>query len=201
MGASKRAAEMLLRSLAAQTSSTRFCSVRFGNVIGSRGSVIPIFRKQIASGGPVTLTDERMARYFITAAEASQLVFQACCIADRGEVLALDMGEPLLIKDIARRMVELSGKPVKIYLTGARPGERLTEELWSEADAVHKTEFPRILEISSAPGDPHFAPDFSRGVRELESAARRSEHAAVRELLSRLVQSRAELHTGAHRAD
>jgi FlaA1/EpsC-like NDP-sugar epimerase len=143
MGASKRLAEMVLQAQAAlvheQLGKTRFSMVRFGNVLGSSGSVVPLFRKQIKDGGPITLTDERITRYFMTIPEAAQLVIQAGAMATGGDVFVLDMGESVKIIDLARRMVELSGLSVrdeatpqgdiKIAVTGLRPGEKLYEEL------------------------------------------------------------------------
>ncbi len=143
MGASKRLAEMVLQaqaSVMAQTNGqTRFSMVRFGNVLGSSGSVVPLFRRQIKDGGPITLTDERITRYFMTISEAAQLVIQAGAMAGGGDVFVLDMGEPVKIIDLAKRMVELSGLGLKdeanpngdieIQVTGLRPGEKLYEEL------------------------------------------------------------------------
>jgi FlaA1/EpsC-like NDP-sugar epimerase len=147
MGATKRLAEMVLQAKAASQvlkfgeipSKTRFSMVRFGNVLGSSGSVVPLFRKQIAEGGPITLTDERMTRYFMTIPEAAQLVIQASAMATGGDVFVLDMGQPVKILDLAQRMVELSGLTVmnlgnpmgdiEIQVTGLRPGEKLYEEL------------------------------------------------------------------------
>jgi FlaA1/EpsC-like NDP-sugar epimerase len=141
MGASKRLAEMVLQAIADQDDKTvtRFSMVRFGNVLGSSGSVVPLFRKQIKDGGPITLTDERITRYFMTIPEAAQLVIQAGAMASGGDVFVLDMGDPVKIIDLARRMVELSGLSVRdeanpqgdieIAVTGLRPGEKLYEEL------------------------------------------------------------------------
>ena len=139
MGASKRLAEMVLQALAAQNSQTRLTMVRFGNVLGSSGSVVPKFRQQIQDGGPVTLTDPEVTRYFMTLSEAAELVIQAGAMAQSGDVFVLDMGEPIKIIDLARRMIELSGLSVKdeqhpegdilIATTGLRPGEKLYEEL------------------------------------------------------------------------
>lgn len=143
MGASKRLAEMVLQAqahlMAEQGGKTRFSMVRFGNVLGSSGSVVPLFRRQIKDGGPITLTDERITRYFMTIPEAAQLVIQAGAMASGGDVFVLDMGEPVKIVDLARRMVELSGLSVRsdensegdieIAVTGLRPGEKLYEEL------------------------------------------------------------------------
>ena len=158
MGASKRLAEMLLQAEAAVMAKaggkTRFSMVRFGNVLGSSGSVVPLFRRQIKDGGPITLTDERITRYFMTIPEAAQLVIQAGAMASGGDVFVLDMGEPVRIADLARRMVELSGLALKdeanpngdieITVTGLRPGEKLYEELLI-GDNPLPTSHPRIM--------------------------------------------------------
>jgi FlaA1/EpsC-like NDP-sugar epimerase len=143
MGASKRLAEMVLQAqaqaMANEGGQTVFSMVRFGNVLGSSGSVVPLFRKQIDQGGPITLTDERITRYFMTIPEAAQLVIQAGAMASGGDVFVLDMGQPVKISYLARRMVELSGLTIKdeadpegdieIEVVGLRPGEKLYEEL------------------------------------------------------------------------
>jgi FlaA1/EpsC-like NDP-sugar epimerase len=157
MGASKRMAELVLQALASQSGSsagTCFGMVRFGNVLGSSGSVVPLFRRQLASGGPLTVTHAEVTRYFMTIPEAAQLVLQAGAMARGGEVFVLDMGEPVRIVDLARRMVELSGMSVRddanptgdvtIAITGLRPGEKLYEELLI-GDNPTSTAHPRIM--------------------------------------------------------
>jgi FlaA1/EpsC-like NDP-sugar epimerase len=154
MGASKRVAEMILQALATQSSQTCFTMVRFGNVLDSSGSVVPKFRQQIKDGGPVTVTDYRVTRYFMTIPEAAQLVIQAGAIATGGDVFLLDMGEPVKIIDLAYRMIELSGLEVKnsdnphgdieIAEIGLRSGEKLYEELLIEG-SPDQTIHPRIF--------------------------------------------------------
>jgi FlaA1/EpsC-like NDP-sugar epimerase len=155
MGATKRFAELVLQALAnKENSDTCFSMVRFGNVLGSSGSVVPLFREQIKAGGPVTLTHADVTRYFMTIPEAAQLVIQAGAMAKGGEVFVLDMGEPVKIYDLAKRMVELSGLSVKnpetgagdieIVVTGLRPGEKLYEELLIGENPT-STPHPRIM--------------------------------------------------------
>ncbi|SMF54377.1 polysaccharide biosynthesis protein [Pseudogulbenkiania subflava] len=154
MGATKRLAELCLQTRHARGSRTRFVMVRFGNVLGSSGSVVPLFKKQIAAGGPVTVTHPEITRYFMTIPEAAQLVIQAGAMGEGGDVFVLDMGEPVKIADLARRMVHLSGLTVKdesrpdgdieIRFSGLRPGEKLYEELLI-GDNVLPTDHPRIL--------------------------------------------------------
>jgi FlaA1/EpsC-like NDP-sugar epimerase len=147
MGCSKRVAEMYIQGLN-DRSDTDFVTVRFGNVLGSSGSVIPIFRDQIARGGPVTVTHPDMVRYFMTIPEASQLVLQAASMSDGGHVFVLDMGEPVKIVDLAREMITLSGfrpgEDIEITFTGVRPGEKLFEELMIEGEGVSRTQHPKI---------------------------------------------------------
>jgi FlaA1/EpsC-like NDP-sugar epimerase len=156
MGATKRVAELAVRSLQKEQG-TRFVAVRFGNVLGSSGSVLPIFQAQIAAGGPVTVTDARMKRYFMTAPEAAQLVLRASIAGAGGEVLVLDMGEPMGILDLARRLIELSRlsphRDIGIEFTGARQGEKLVEELHLPSESLVPTEDDRIRRLVSA-GEP-----------------------------------------------
>jgi FlaA1/EpsC-like NDP-sugar epimerase len=146
MGATKRIAELLL--LALQNGRTKYVAVRFGNVLGSNGSVIPIFKKQIAAGGPVTVTHPDMRRFFMTIPEACQLVLQAAVIGDGGQICVLDMGEPVKIVDLARNLILLSGlKPdedIRIEFTGIRPGEKLYEELSTMLDDTAPTAHEKI---------------------------------------------------------
>jgi FlaA1/EpsC-like NDP-sugar epimerase len=147
MGATKRVAELVCQTLAAQ-GPTRFVAVRFGNVLGSAGSVVQIFRDQIARGGPVRVTHPEMKRYFMMIPEAAQLVLQAATMGEDGDVLVLDMGEPVRIVDLARKMIDLSGmepgKDVEIVFTGLRPGEKLFEELALEGEGHAPTSHPKI---------------------------------------------------------
>lgn len=152
MGASKRVAELYVQSLAA-TSKTRFTTVRFGNVLGSNGSVIPLFKEQIRNGGPVTITDERVIRYFMTIPEATQLVLQAGCLGKGGDIFVLDMGEPVRILDLAIHLIRLSGltphEDIEICYTGLRPGEKLFEELLIEGEGVLPTSHEKIRVLCS----------------------------------------------------
>jgi FlaA1/EpsC-like NDP-sugar epimerase len=151
MGVSKRLAEEFVRSIA-ENSATRFGIVRFGNVLGSRGSVIPLFKKQIQSGGPVTVTDPRMTRYFMTIPEAVSLVLQAGAYAAGGDIFVLDMGEPVKISTLAREMITLAGyvpqQEIMIEYTGVRPGEKLFEELVMTDEALSKTRHPKIFKLN-----------------------------------------------------
>lgn len=193
MGASKRLAEMALQALAATSMGTKFCMVRFGNVLGSSGSVVPKFRQQIRDGGPITLTHEEVTRYFMTVPESAQLVIQAGAMAQGGDVFVLDMREPVKIMDLARRMVELSGLTVKdeknpdgdieIVVTGLRPGEKLYEELLI-GDNPKPTQHPRIMKAHE-----EFIPwgDFEGKLKSLELALNVNDVGVIREMLKQLV--------------
>lgn len=150
MGATKRIAELVVQYVSQELSvKTKFAAVRFGNVLGSRGSVIPLFKKQIAQGGPITITDKEMIRYFMTIPEAVQLVLQSSAIAQGGEVFVLDMGEPVKIYDMAKDLIELSGlevdKDIQIKVTGMRPGEKLYEELLTAEEGTLATCHEKIF--------------------------------------------------------
>jgi FlaA1/EpsC-like NDP-sugar epimerase len=175
MGATKRMAELLVQDIAnrhrGQASATRCTCVRFGNVMSSNGSVAPIFLKQIASGGPVTITHAEMTRYFMTIPEAVQLVLQAATIGSNGEIYILDMGDPVKITTLARRLIEMSGlRPgadIEVQFVGMRPGEKLHEELWSDSSEVNPTSLSRVLHIQPPPP----SADFATHLAFLEAAA------------------------------
>lgn len=189
MGATKNLAEQLVRMIDQQTQCTRISIVRFGNVIGSSGSVVPLFREQIANGGPVTVTDEDMERYFMTIPEAAQLVIQAGAMGSGGEQYVLDMGEPVKVLELARRMIRLSGLRVKdenysngdieIQITGLRPGEKMYEEAYSSDDVV-LTSHPRI---NKEKGAEVYAVKVTRVLRQLEEACADDNVELVRGLL------------------
>jgi FlaA1/EpsC-like NDP-sugar epimerase len=173
MGASKRLAEMVCQGMqdrAPPTSTnsldggrfTRFVSVRFGNVLGSSGSVIPKFEEQIVAGGPVTVTHPEITRYFMSLSEAAQLVLQAVLMGRGGEIFVLDMGEPIRIADLARLMIKLAGKTeeeIKITYTGLRPGEKLYEELLADAELTLPTPHPKLRVAKARREDPDIVDD------------------------------------------
>jgi FlaA1/EpsC-like NDP-sugar epimerase len=171
LGASKRIGELIVAMESAKAMpGQRLVSVRFGNVLGSRGSVIPIFKEQILRGGPVTVTHPEMSRYFMTIPEAAQLVLLAGLLGDSGKVFALDMGDPVRIVDLAKEMVRLSGfspgEDIDIQFTGIRPGEKLSEELFSTGEDRRTRIHAKILESVQDPLDPVL---LERGLRTLQS--------------------------------
>lgn len=191
MGASKRMAELVLQALsqASFNKNTRFCMVRFGNVLGSSGSVLPLFRRQIKEGGPITLTHEDITRYFMTNSEAAQLVIQAGAMGKGGDVFVLDMGDSVKIKDLAEKLIRLSGLEIKddsnpngdisIEYTGLRPGEKLFEELLI-GDNVHETFHERIMTANEAMLTWQ---DLEPMLDELEQMCHNFDHEGIREIL------------------
>jgi FlaA1/EpsC-like NDP-sugar epimerase len=170
MGASKRIGEYLVVAGAPPTA--KWCAVRFGNVLGSRGSVVPTFMHQIAGGGPVTVTDARMTRYFMSVEEAVQLVLQAAALSNGGEIFMLEMGQPVRILELAQRMIRLSGlsagSDIEVRITGIRPGEKLAEELAEIEEEASMTAHPSILRLQPLPVDESV---LRRGVGVLEELA------------------------------
>src|SRR5439155_3147424 len=153
LGYSKRLAERLTADVAGQASGT-YLSVRFGNVLGSRGSMLTTFRGQIEAGGPITVTDPEVTRYFMTIPEAVQLVIQAGAIGDDGEVLVLDMGKPVKIDDVAKMMAARADRPIRIVYTGLRPGEKLHEDLFGTGEIDLRPRHPLISQVPVAPLPP-----------------------------------------------
>jgi FlaA1/EpsC-like NDP-sugar epimerase len=200
MGASKRLAEMYIQSLSgANPGRTKFIAVRFGNVLGSSGSVIPVFRKQIAEGGPVKVTHPDMTRYFMTIPEASMLVVQSAMQGNGGEIFVLDMGSPVRIVDLARQMIELSGfKPdddIKIEFSGVRPGEKLFEEITHKGENFAPTAHPKIFRFISRPLEFDAMRKF---LDDLVPRLRQSEAADIKLRLSRFVPDYSPCQTAKH---
>lgn len=195
MGASKRLAELVIQDLAARTSGTRFSMVRFGNVLGSSGSVIPLFEEQIARGGPVTLTDPNVTRYFMTLSEAARLVLLTGSFARGGDVFVLDMGDPVPIREIARQMIEGAGFRVKdanapdgdieIKVTGLRPGEKLHEELLISSDML-TTPHPKIMRAQEGSLSEF---EMATAMKDLRQAIDGGDEEAARTVIARWVES------------
>jgi len=187
MGSSKRIAEMYIQDLS-RISKTQFVTVRFGNVLDSEGSVVPIFKKQIAEGGPVTVTHPEMKRYFMTIPEASQLVLQAATMGKGGEIFVLDMGEPVKIVDLAKELITLSGfspeEDIEIQFTGIRPGEKLFEELSIEGEDMLRTGHPKIRVWKNIPKDRE---KLRADINELIEVAKSQNHRQIVEKIKELV--------------
>lgn len=187
MGSSKRIAELYIQDLN-KTSNTHFVTVRFGNVLDSEGSVVPIFRKQIARGGPVTVTHPEMKRYFMTIPEASQLVLQAAAMGKGGEIFVLDMGEPVKIVDLARELITLSGfrpgEDIEVVFTGERPGEKLFEELSIKGEDMQPTRHPKIGIWTNIPMDRN---TLRKGIDEVVQIAQTQDYNRITEKIKQLV--------------
>jgi len=187
MGSSKRIAEMYIQDLS-RTSETHFVTVRFGNVLGSDGSVVPIFKKQIAEGGPVTVTHPEMKRYFMTIPEASQLVLQAASMGKGGEIFVLEMGEPVKIVDLARELITLSGfrpgEDIEMVFTGPRSGEKLFEELSIEGEDMQRTMHPKISIWKNIPMD---RDRLRAGINELVTIAKTQTYSEIARKIKELV--------------
>jgi len=188
MGATKRIAEMIVLDAAHRTGRA-FSVVRFGNVLGSRGSVVPLFKRQIAHGGPVTITHPDMKRYFMTIPEAVYLVLQASAMGQGGEVFLLNMGQQIRILDLAEDLIRLSGlepgKDIDIVFTGIRPGEKLSEDLWEEGTEYQKTAHPDIFRVEAE--ESNIPPNLSSTVEELNHLSRESETSAIISLLDETI--------------
>jgi FlaA1/EpsC-like NDP-sugar epimerase len=184
MGGSKRVTELLVQD-AARRSGRCFVAVRFGNVLGSEGSAVPLFTRQIAVGGPVTVTHPEMERYFMTIPEAVQLVIQAATLGDGGEIFVLDMGEPVKIVDLARDLITLSGlqpgRDIEIEFIGARPGEKLAERLFNDEEEYTLTAHEKIFVITGEM--PIESQALQWGVEKLVKAAQAGEVDELRELI------------------
>jgi FlaA1/EpsC-like NDP-sugar epimerase len=194
MGATKRWSELIVREIGdrpgAAQNAQRFSAVRFGNVLGSNGSVVPLFREQIAAGGPVTLTDERMTRYFMSIHEAAELIVQAGTLSEGGELFLLDMGQPVKIRDLAENMIRLAGLTVRspqnpggdieVTVTGARPGEKLFEELFYDPAQANTTQHPKIMRARMGA---RANTDIAAALAELQAALDAADETALRKVL------------------
>jgi len=187
MGATKRIGEMICQALN-ETNKTKFISVRFGNVLDSRGSVIPIFREQIKKGGPVEITHPEMKRYFMTTSEACLLVMEAGAMGKGGEVFVLDMGKPIKILDLAREMIKLYGlepdKDIPIVFTGIRPGEKLFEEILTAEEGTEATESQKILKAKLSGTNTE---NLKLGLEKLKTVADNSDRKSIIKTLKELI--------------
>jgi FlaA1/EpsC-like NDP-sugar epimerase len=190
MGATKRVAELIVQQAALRTGCC-YVAVRFGNVLASRGSVVPYMQRQIAEGGPVTVTHPDMRRYFMTIPEAVQLVLQAAALGCGGEIFALDMGQPVRIVDLAHDLIRLSGlepgRDIEVIFTGLRPGEKLFEEIFAGAEAHERTEHEKIFVCRNGASSAHVPSDLDEVLDDLVLAAVDADPARVRGLLKELV--------------
>ncbi len=188
MGATKRIAEMIVLEAAHRTGRA-FSVVRFGNVLGSRGSVVPLFKRQISHGGPITITHPDMKRYFMTIPEAVYLVLQSSAMGKGGEVFLLNMGQQVRIQDLAEDLIRLSGlepgKDIEIVYTGIRPGEKLSEDLWENGTEYQKTAHPDIFRVEAE--ESNIPPNLSRTVEELNHLSLESETSAIISLLDETI--------------
>jgi FlaA1/EpsC-like NDP-sugar epimerase len=188
MGASKRLAELLMLERTAEGSQTKLIAVRFGNVLGSRGSVVPMFRQQIKLGGPVTVTHPEVTRYFMTIREAAMLVLEAGLEGRGGEIFVLDMGDPIRISELAEHLIRLSGlepgADIAIEYCGMRPGEKLHEELWSSSETLDRTEYDKIMVLRSESNDREHL--MAEAIPRLEEMAAGGDRSGVRALLEEL---------------
>ena len=187
MGATKRFAEMIIQHFSEVSKHTKYAAVRFGNVLGSNGSVVPLFKKQIEEGGPVTITDKNIIRYFMTIPEAVSLILQCGLFADGGEIFILDMGQPVKILDLAERLIRQAGKvpnvDIKIVETGLRPGEKLYEELLLDIKTQTKTANNRIYIEPKGKSDE----DVNKDIKEVSAAFDMENAKDVKELLSHII--------------
>lgn len=187
MGATKRLAEQCIQLISKNNSNTKFITVRFGNVLGSNGSVFPIFKSQIESGGPVKVTHPDMTRFFMTIPDAAKLVLESILIGKSGDLFILDMGEPVKILDLATRMIEAYGlkvgEDIGIEFSGVRPGEKIYEELIRDNEAIVKTSHPKINKIVTAQTDNNFL----NSIIELENLNASTEPNIIRQHLSKLI--------------
>jgi FlaA1/EpsC-like NDP-sugar epimerase len=188
MGATKRISEMIVLDAAHRTGKA-FSVVRFGNVLGSRGSVVPLFKRQIAHGGPITITHPDMKRYFMTIPEAVHLVLQASAMGQGGEVFLLNMGQQIRILDLAEDLIRLSGlepgKDIEITFTGIRPGEKLSEDLWEEGTEYQHTSHPDIFRVEAE--ESNIPSNLGQTVEELQQLSLESEPNAILSLLDRTI--------------